>query len=72
MIGVRSLIRSKSSIVSVDADLLWRRASRWSTLLVEPPVPATAAIAFSKASRVRMSRGRTTAPQQVHHERPAS
>ena len=34
-------------------------ASRCSTALVEPPVATTPAIAFSNASRVRMSRGRT-------------
>ena len=34
-------------------------ASRCSTALVEPPLATTPAIAFSNASRVRMSRGRT-------------
>ena len=36
-----------------------RCASRCSTALVEPPVATTPAMAFSNASRVRMSRGRT-------------
>ena len=34
-------------------------ASRCRTALVEPPVAATDAMAFSKAGRVMMSRGRT-------------
>ena len=37
----------------------WAMASRWSTALVEPPMAATTVMAFSKASRVRMSRGLT-------------
>ena len=35
-------------------------ASRCSTALVEPPVAATEAMAFSKAARVQMASGRTS------------
>ena len=36
-------------------------ASRWSTVLVEPPIATSRAIAFSKASNVAMLRGKTVA-----------
>jgi hypothetical protein len=50
-------MRSKSSIVrSTPASRA--TASRWSTAFVEPPLIATAAIAFSSASRVMMWLGR--------------
>ena len=44
-----------------DARPQWAMASRWSTALVEPPTAITTAIAFSKASRVRIWRGRRPA-----------
>ena len=71
MIGVRRLIASKSSI---DSGTPASRASarRCRTLLVEPPVPAAAAIAFSNASRVRRSRGRTPLRSRSITIRPAS
>ena len=50
-------ITSKSSIVS-GTPASRAMASRWSTPLVEPPVAAIDAIAFSKASRVRIDLGR--------------
>ena len=53
--GARSR-RSRRSSSSTPASRA--SASRWSTALVEPPLAATPAIAFSNASRVRMSRGR--------------
>ena len=34
-------------------------ASRWSTVLVEPPIAMSRDIAFSKASRVAIARGST-------------
>ena len=65
--------RSKSSIVS-GTPASRAMASRCSTALVEPPVAATPAMAFSSALRVTISRGRrllftasiTTAPQRMH------
>ena len=58
---------SKSSMVR---GMLASRASasRCSTALVEPPVAATAAMAFSNAVRVRIWLGRSTAPQHLHHQ----
>jgi len=55
--GVRRLTRSKSSI---DSGMRASRASasRWSTALVDPPVAATAAMAFSKEARVSRWSGR--------------
>ena len=41
-------------------------ASRCSTALVEPPVPATPAMALSNAVRVQMSRGRMFVAHRVH------
>ncbi len=54
---MRSLITSKSSIES-SIPISWAIASRCSTPFVEPPLAAIAAIAFSSASRVMISRGR--------------
>ena len=56
--GVRSLTVSKSSIVS-GTPASRAIARRCRTALVEPPVAATQAMAFSNALRVRMSLGRT-------------
>ncbi len=47
-------------------------ASRCSTPFVEPPVPAIAAIAFSNASRVRISDGRRFERTSSIASRPAS
>ena len=57
MIGVCSLIRSKSSRVS-GTSASAAIASRCSTALVDPPVAAVQMIPFSIALRVRISRGR--------------
>ena len=54
--GVRSLTVWKSSISSCTPASR-AIASRCNTAFVDPPLAATDAIAFSKASRVRMSRG---------------
>src|SRR5580658_7274777 len=69
--GVRSLTRSKSSM-SRGNPTSREIASRCNTALVEPPVVATPAIAFSNAERVKTSLGRvprrsrfiTTSPQR--------
>ena len=53
---MRSLMRSKSSIVR-STPISRATASRCSTALVEPPLAATAAIAFSSAGRVMTSLG---------------
>ncbi len=37
----------------------WAAASRWSTVLVEPPIAMSRVIAFSNASRVATERGST-------------
>ena len=37
---------------------VWAMARRWRTALVDPPRAITTVMAFSKASRVMMSRGR--------------
>ena len=55
--GVRSLMRSKSSIARSTAASC-AMASRCSTAFVEPPVAATPAMAFSTAARVTIRRGR--------------
>ncbi len=55
--GVRRLTRSKSSMVS-GTPISRASASRWRTALVEPPLAATPAIAFSNAARVAIWRGR--------------
>ena len=57
MVGVCAAIRSKSSMLS-STPASRATASRCSTPLVEPPLVAIAAIEFSSASRVMMSRGR--------------
>ena len=53
---MRSLIRSKSSM-SRSTPISLATASRCRTPLVEPPLVAIAAIAFSRLSRVMMSLG---------------
>ena len=58
-IGVRPAIESKSSIENGMSSSR-AIASRWSTPLVEPPLAATAAAAFSSASRVMICEGRTS------------
>ena len=66
--GTRALTLSKSSMVS-GTPASRAIASRCSTALVEPPVAATAAIAFSSAG-LRDDLARTkSAPQHVHHQR---
>ena len=55
--GVREAMRSKSSIES-SMPASRATASRCRTPLVEPPLMAIAAIAFSSASWVMMSLGR--------------
>ena len=47
-------------------------ASRCSTALVDPPVAATPAMAFSNAFRVTMSRGRRLLLHGVHHDLAAA
>ena len=47
-------------------------ASRWRTPFVEPPEPATAAIAFSNASRVRICEGRVSSRTSFITSSPAS
>ncbi len=56
MIGVRAEMRSKSSIVK-SIPKSRAIATRWSTALVEPPVAATDATAFSNDSLVTNDRG---------------
>ena len=65
--GVRSEIASNSSISS-GTPISRATASRCSTPLVEPPLVATAAIAFSSAGLVMISLGQLPAAQHVHHE----
>jgi hypothetical protein len=60
MCGVRRLIRSKSSSSS-STPASWAMASRWSTALVDPPRAMTVVMAFSKAGRVMIWRGRMLA-----------
>ena len=69
--GVLAAIRSKSSMSSATPASR-ASASRCSTPLVEPPVAATAAIAFSSASRVMMSLGRWPRAQHVHDQLAAA
>ena len=45
-------------------------ASRCRTPFVEPPVAATAAMAFSIASRVMICDGRHVVADELHHEPP--
>ena len=67
MIGVLEEMRSKSSMSS-STPASRATASRCRTPLVEPPLVATAAIAFSSDSRVMMSLGRWPRREHVHHE----
>ena len=69
--GTREAMRSKSSS-SRSTAASWAMAMRWSTALVEPPVAATAEMAFSTDSRVMMSRGRTLRSSRSMTIRPAS
>ena len=65
MIGVRALMRSKSSMESgMFASLAM--ASRCRTALVEPPVAATPAMAFSMAVLVMICDGVTIVAQKIH------
>ena len=57
MIGVRRLIRSISSSVSVIPHSC-ARAGKCNAMFVDPPVAAAIVTAFSNASRVMMSRAR--------------
>ncbi len=60
MLGTRRDMRSMSDIVkSTPASCAMAR--RWSTVLVEPPMAMSSAIAFSNASNVAMLRGSTVA-----------
>src|SRR3954469_20620930 len=70
MRGVRSEMRSKSSMSSSTPASV-ATASRWRTALVEPPLPATAAIAFSSETRVMISLGFLTARRTSMTSRPA-
>ena len=60
--GTRARIASKSSISS-GTPAAFAIASRCSTALVEPPIAIATAMAFSKASRVRIWRG--TMPRSI-------
>ena len=75
MRGVRALMRSKSAS-SRSRPASRAIAIRWSTALVEPPVVATDAIAFSSDVRVITSRGlrplRTRAITRVPASRATS
>ena len=71
MMGVRSLMASKSSMAR-GAPTSRAMASRCSTALVEPPVAATQAMAFSKASRVSTSAGVWPRASTSMTRRPAS
>ncbi len=70
-IGVRSAMRSKSSSSSGRSSSR-AIASRWRTPFVDPPVAATAATAFSIASRVMICDGRTSSRTSRIAMRPAS
>ena len=61
--GVRRRIASKSSRSS-GTSAARAIARRWSTAFVLPPMAITTVMAFSKAARVRRSRGRTSAAMQ--------
>jgi hypothetical protein len=62
-------MRSKSSMAR-GTPASWAMASRWSTALVEPPLAATEAMAFSSASRVRIWRAVTAALEEIDDEPP--
>ena len=64
--GVRALIRSKSSMSS-STPTSCAMASRCSTALVDPPLAATPAMAFSIASRVMIWLGCDVAADEFHH-----
>ena len=66
--GTRAPMRVKSSSVS-GTPASCAIASRCSTALVEPPSAMTTVMAFSNASRVRMSRGRMPRFDQVDDRR---
>ena len=68
--GTRRPIRAKSSSLS-RTPAAWAMARRCSTALVEPPRAITTVMAFSKALRVRMSRGRTPRAIRSTTARPA-
>ena len=68
MSGVCALMRSKSGSAS-STPASFAIASRCSTALVDPPVAATTAIAFSIAVRVMIVRGRPSELRELH--RPA-
>ncbi len=70
MTGVASAIRSKSSSSSGMSSSR-AIAIRCSTPLVEPPVAAIAAIAFSRASRVMICDGRTSSRTSCTASSPA-
>ena len=63
-IGVRSAISPNSSISSGIPNS-WAMARRWRTALVEPPVAATEAMAFSMAGLVTIADGRTSCRTRV-------
>ena len=67
--GTRALMRSKSASDS-SRPVSCAIAIKCRTALVEPPVVATAAIAFSRASCVMMSRGRTPRRTRSMTNRP--
>ena len=69
-IGVRAAMVSNSSIDSGRFSSC-ASARRWSTALVEPPVAATAAIAFSIEALVTMLDGRTSWRTRVIASSPA-
>lgn len=69
--GIRSLTDWKSSMVSLTPTEC-AMAMRWRTALVEPPVMLTTTMAFSKADRVRMSRGLISFSRRVRIALPAS
>ena len=69
--GVREAIRSKSSM-SRSTPASRATASRCSTALVEPPLAATAAIAFSSDSRLMTSLGRCPRARTSITSRPHS
>ena len=69
--GTRALMRSKSSSAS-SRPASCAIAIRCSTALVDPPVVATDAIAFSSDCRVMMSRGRTPPRTRLITRSPAA
>jgi hypothetical protein len=68
--GTRSLTRWKSSIPS-GTSTAFAMAMRCSTALVEPPRAITITMAFSKASRVMMSRGLRSSSSRFRMAAPA-